>query len=617
MTDRSSHAARTARLTLCGLLFAAFWHPALAQSLPESTFTETVDVDLVNIEVWVTDENGEPVTGLGREAFRLFHDGAAVPISHFSQIRDRVPVKALPAGDLATQSSASQAHLVVVFDLLRLTPGTQKRFARDLQELLTDGPIPPEQVLILRLERSLSIELPFGSTADDLGNALKRFEKRGASTVSLAADLKQAVRAMQDLWTDLSSPATASSIRTRVNLITGPAASQGSAAAATGGEGESSGSGGPPTGLACDDFVDRVEPIVVSWAEREHEATSTSLSRLGDATAFLSGLEGPKTLLYLSDGLGTAPGVSATSFVRGLCPAFQTDLEVDALPQEMSPSFLKLTRRVNANRITVHAIQGSGLEGTLGGTAGRASFDRRGIHSFEKSHAANGRQGLALLAEETGGRVVAGSTPLDHELTRIANEMGSYYSLAYTPPAGGVGDHQIQLSLSDQSLQARYRRSYSDKTPDQWLIERLESALYLGLVANPLGIRLAAGQITPKTENQHILPLHIMVPVDQLTFSTGNGQPLSQLMIKVMALNTASRTLVITDRNMYLPRPGEGAGETVDLRVDLELEGGTQMIAVGVRDQASGEASVVSTTIQVGPQQPVAEVETVALPALG
>ena len=88
-------------------------------------------------------------------------------------------------------------------------------------------------------------------------------------------------------------------------------------------------------------------------------------------------------------------------------------------------------------------------------------------------------------------------------------------------------------------------------------------------------------------------------------------------MIKVMALNTASRTLVITDRNMYLPRPGEGAGETVDLRVDLELEGGTQMIAVGVRDQASGEASVVSTTIQVGPQQPVAEVETVALPALG
>ena len=225
------------------------------------------------------------------------------------------------------------------------------------------------------------------------------------------------------------------------------------------------------------------------------------------------------------------------------------------------------------------------------------------VRSFQRSHRTNGRQGLALLAEETGGRAVASSTAFGHELRQIGYEMGSYYSLAYTPPPGDLRDHQIEVRVGDDSLLTRYRRSYSDKTPDQWLTERLESALYLGLVANPLGIRLAAGQITPTTENRYTLPLHIRVPVEQLTFLETGEQPMSQLTIKVMALNASGRTLVMTDRSMLLPRPDAEAGKIVDLGVDIELEGGVQVVAIAVRDQASGEASFISTTMQIGPSE--------------
>jgi VWFA-related protein len=602
MIQSSSHTRLGATLVLACLLLSASWSPAVSQSLPEGGFSETINVDLVNVEVWVSDQEGNPIASLDRDAFTLLHDGTAMPISHFSAIRESVPSDTLSGDTQPSPSPDSQAHLAVVFDLLHLTADSQKRLARELEEFLADGPIPAEHVLILRLEAGLSIEAPFGSTADDLSAALKRLEKRQTSATDLSAELKQVVRALQDTWTDLNSQANTSSIRSRVNLVIGPTASQG-ASATSGGTGGAVGSGGVSTGVACEDFVDRVEPIVVGWGKKEIAKTRASLNRLADTASFLSGLDGPKTLLYLSDGLGMAPGASATSFVRGLCPNYKTDLEVDTLPDELKRSFLQLTRDLNANRITLHTIQGPGAEEALGGTTSQASSDRRGVRGFQKSLRTNGRQGLALLADETGGRAVASSTDLDRELRRIGYEMSSYYSLAYSPPPSESRDHQIEVRVVDDSLQARYRRSYSDKTPDQWLTERLESALYLGLVANPLAIRLAAGQITPTIENRYTLPLHIRVPVERLTFSTPDGQPMSQLKIKVMGLNTSSRSLVMTDRSMSLPRPDGKSGKILDLGVDIELEGGVQVVAIAVRDEASGEASFVSTTMRIGPSE--------------
>jgi hypothetical protein len=359
------------------------------------------------------------------------------------------------------------------------------------------------------------------------------------------------------------------------------------------------------TGQACDDFVDRVEPAVVSWAAREASATSSSLSRLGDATSFLSGLDGPKTVLYVSDGLGMTPGSSATGFVRGLCPAFQTDLEVDTLPQEMSQLFHQLTLRASANRITFHAIQGSGLARALSGTASGASTDHRGVRSFQRSFETGSRQALSLLAEETGGRVIMGRSGLARELELLSDEMSGYYSLAYTPPARSEStNHRIEVNLDDRSLTVRHRRGYSDKTKDQWLTERLESALYLGLVDNPLEARLGAGSVVAKSDGVYTLPLHVVVPAAHLTFSDWQDEPMARVEVRILALDTANRTLAMTDRVAALPRPGDGASDTADVRLEIDLAAGVHAVAVAVRDQTSGEASFISTTIDVSPPSP-------------
>ena len=57
-----------------------------AQAPPE-TFAESVNVELINVEVWVTDGEGNAVTGLTVEDFEVREDGRAVTISYFDELR--------------------------------------------------------------------------------------------------------------------------------------------------------------------------------------------------------------------------------------------------------------------------------------------------------------------------------------------------------------------------------------------------------------------------------------------------------------------------------------------------------------------------------------------------
>jgi Ca-activated chloride channel homolog len=64
------------------------------------SFAETVDVDVVQVTVTVTDERGRYVSGLPRSAFHLFEDGAAQEISHF--YGNDAPLELVVALDLST-----------------------------------------------------------------------------------------------------------------------------------------------------------------------------------------------------------------------------------------------------------------------------------------------------------------------------------------------------------------------------------------------------------------------------------------------------------------------------------------------------------------------------------
>lgn len=94
--------------------------------------------------------------------------------------------------------------------------------------------------------------------------------------------------------------------------------------------------------------------------------------------------------------------------------------------------------------------------------------------------------------------------------------------------------------MSDDSHSARYRWGYLEKDEGRWLAERIEGALNLSITDNPLGVRLAAGEIRPGqgrpgSEATFRLPLHVMVPIERLAFLPADGAQVAEVTIRAMA----------------------------------------------------------------------------------
>jgi VWFA-related protein len=86
-------ALNKATLLLLALVIA---FPALAQrQLPPSG--ETIDVSLVNVDVFVTDRNGQRVTGLTAEDFEIRENGRVQPITNFAEYTSQASTTATTA----------------------------------------------------------------------------------------------------------------------------------------------------------------------------------------------------------------------------------------------------------------------------------------------------------------------------------------------------------------------------------------------------------------------------------------------------------------------------------------------------------------------------------------
>src|SRR5687768_4772452 len=135
---------------LAALPLAAQQPPAPEE--PASIFGETIDVRVVNVEVVVTDRQGNRVTGLGPGDFRLRVDGKDMPIEYFTEVRGGQAIAASEAGSgqsaavqglpaLAPGSAVGTSYLVFIDDYFAV--GARRNEV--LRELMEDlGRLGPE-----------------------------------------------------------------------------------------------------------------------------------------------------------------------------------------------------------------------------------------------------------------------------------------------------------------------------------------------------------------------------------------------------------------------------------------------------------------------------------------
>ncbi|HEX6201446.1 MAG TPA: VWA domain-containing protein, partial [Thermoanaerobaculia bacterium] len=282
---------RRISLPACTLAVLAAVTLAAAQEAPSSdVFLDTVDVDVVNLEVVVTDDRGNPVRGLTRDDFVVLEDGERVELSNFFSVEDGTRRDAVaPAGEvplLAAEGEAEEApldeeqrlSLAVVIDNSNLDPGSRKRILDQLREHLTAVLRPGDRVLIASLQPAVEVHQGFTDDQAAIDAALDGIGRSVAGRADLFSQRRMISSAIASL------DGTGSGL----GAISG-------------------GVGGPESVDTPEDGADRVLQLIRSYAAQADAVMRQTFGGIETVTSSLAGLPGRRGVLLVSEHLATNP----------------------------------------------------------------------------------------------------------------------------------------------------------------------------------------------------------------------------------------------------------------------------------------------------------------------
>ncbi|MEA2601304.1 MAG: hypothetical protein QOF89_2296 [Acidobacteriota bacterium] len=518
------------------LLAATVATPALAaQTAPpaQSSFGESIDVRVVNVEAVVTDRQGQRVRGLTTADFRLLVDGREVPIDYFTEIADgevATPAPGAPGGGSpAAAASAAPAgpgekvgtnYLVFVDDQFSIAASRDlvlRRLAADLGRL---GP--QDRMAIVAFN----------------GNQLQRLSDWTGDHQALAQAF---------------------------------AAAQGRSSFGLAKLAERRSEGGD---LINDGGAALVQQI---WQMGIGMQAVVAAMRGTPAPA------GRKVMILLNGGWGV-PDVPQRRF--GAPSA------VD-LPQAET-LFAPIFDTANLLGYTIYAVdvQGMDPESTWADASAAGPVD----HSFITTGTEQGvHEALEVVARETGGKAMLNSARLD-AFARVAADTTSYYWLGFTPQWKADGKrHDVRLEARRTGLAVRSRTGYSDLSrQEEAQIQAASQLLYGGMSTAPLAVNAGAtrrnGLLTME------MPLVVEIPVSALTpLPTEGGWNLAaNVSIAVLdggAESAKWRTLPVRIHAATLP---EGGGN-VRWETLLKLHRSTRRLLVilgGDRGEVLGRTEI-------------------------
>lgn len=546
--------------------------PPPSRSAPPTTFVESVDVTVVNIDVYVTDNQGHPVTDLTREDFEVRVDGKKVEISNFSAVAsprghapgpsstgqagtssgemgaaagppgDPTAAAPEPAPDSATDPSPLQ--LAVLIDNFNTRPNNRKRVMGQLREFLETELADGDLVMVVSFDGSVNVHQAF--TPD-----------RGR--VAHALDLVEALPS-QGLLADADQRSGLDSARAVLD-----------------------GTNPVDDGISCAALL---EPAIEQYAQATTARVQRTLSALERLVGAMAGLEGRKALLYVSDGLQIRPAADLAYAVADFCSDSAVDLKLQSY--DRTADFQRLNAAANAARVTFYPLLSAGTEIY-------ASAEGRGF-----------QDAMALMAGETGGVPLLNVTRVAPALEPVLSDAESHYSLGYTPKQAGTGEeHRIDVAVRRKGVRVRHRQSYLDKPAEERVADRLRSTLWLNGGENPLEVRIdSPGEPTPAEEKGTFrVPVRLGIPIRNLTLLPGDGVHAGRLTVyfTVEAGGTGQAPVRRVEVPFHIPddRLEEARGQLFGYPLGLVLPAGEHRVGVAVRDEVGQTASYLAYSVKV------------------
>ncbi len=589
MTKRKKRSMRSSQhlSTACGLFLAlgsfagqAFAAPpakppaAASTAKAEEPFVDIVNVGVVNVDVYVTDKQGNAIKGLTKNDFQLLENGRPVEITNFYAVNDGKAVTPLTAAETAAAPAAPGAlapsemekiqtpedqrlRLIVYVDNYNLQPFDRNRVMRELRAFIGQKLHKDDQIMLATYDRELHIRHGFTSDPSLIAAGMLDLEKISAQGVHATSDRRDVLQRIQDAQS-----------------------------------------------------VTEAETYAHNYAESTFNDLSFSIDALKKMIDAMAGMPGRKAVVYVSDGLQMIAGQDIFYAVQAKFGT-QTTSMTSTLQYNVARRLDELTAQANANRITFYTIDAAGLR-----TYSANSAENQGPGSsapgvgqlVDSVNISNLQSTLQTLAEKTGGVAILNTNTITPRLERIASDFNTYYSLGYTPPHFGDGRYyKIDVKVKGRKdLQVRHREGYRDKSIETMMSDGTLAALSFPFEQNPLGITLEFGQPRPRDDGFYLVPVLVRIPIGKLTLIPREQTQTHDARVRlfIAALDSDGGTSDVQQAPVPISIPAKDLDVAQKKQyvysVTLLMRPGEQRVSIGVRDDVGAQACFLSRGLRVG-----------------
>lgn len=561
---------------------------APAPAADEETFFESIDVQVVNLEVFVTDRQGQRVSGLARDDFEILEDGKPVEITNFyavTQGRSDVPESppadapadapedsAAPAGPRSELPFEQRLHLAIVVDDLTLNVQNRNRLLQAVEKDVLPRLRPDDLVLAAVIEGS-AVRVAQRLTADpaQIRTALEGLARSAPAGGARMMDKREILSRIDSIGLEMPGENQASELDLKV--------------------------------------IQQLYYDVRSYGAQRAIEARTCLGALASFVDSLSGLPGRKAVLYVGGGLSVRPAEALFQAwqnkfadlgrVRGL------DLTVssfDGRQDDLSREFQELVEHANANRVTFYTL--GALEELAGVAADARTSSNWGI-TLENLEKANLQMSLEQIAGGTGG--LSGVDLIDPRnlFARMRDDFDSYYSLGYVPVRRRDGrNRKIEVRIRGrEDLEVRSREGRRDQTNRERMTGRTLAALVLDPGTNPL--ELAVDFIGETSEkNEYLVDVMVRFPLDKLVLLPKERFHEGRVSLFVGARDSRGRMSPIQEIAVPIRVPNDqlltALGQTAGYKTTLRLRKDAHTVAVSIRDELGNADSAVAVEYTPG-----------------
>jgi VWFA-related protein len=509
---------------LTALLFLLVSPGLSAQALPP--LTERVEVNVVSVQVVVTDRRGKRIEGLTASDFVIREGRRRKEITNFSEYRVE-PGVGLDVRDERSLDAPAQPAvqreprtLLVIVDL-RFLPVNQRSPVFDALRRLVDESLQEgDRGAILTLSPRLVTRQHLTSSRSELVASLDEVERAMGLTAREQYD-----GALQETF-------FAEMREFRKSL---------------GGEGE------------MEEELSRREQAMLHFL-----GTKRRTAALGSLFDRYGAVEGRKIALLVSPFFH--PGEHRAHWDN-------TYLWIERIGESAS-----------ANGFTLHALHPEGLQSELPDASSRDASGPSGMETF--ALAQKQIEGLEVMTELAGGLPFYGVAELGSMVNEVLHDLGSYYSIGYRHDSAGDKPATVRVETKDRSLRVRSRQMVIRRSPVVQAKSGLLANLFDPSNATQFELGLVAW-VPVKQRRSWTVPIEVRFRLGDLIRNHSEDGERIRLSILVTSADSRGDIAPIQQRQHELLFDSEtfDPNRIVTYTIDLTLRPGPHVVSIALLDE--------------------------------